>query len=90
MLVQSALEKTALLKAHKAGPWKVKKFEKIYIYKRLRPIKKSATEKRTSHRNFFLMKLNTRHLKFNKMQAVADRERGWGAGGHVQGTGTPT
>jgi hypothetical protein len=36
----------------------------FYIYKRLRPRKKSATEKRKSNRNFLLMKLNTKPLKF--------------------------
>ncbi len=39
------------------------------MYKSLRPRKKSATEKRKSHRNFFIMKLNTKPLKFNKIWA---------------------
>jgi hypothetical protein len=37
--------------------------------------KKSATEKRKSNRNFFLMKLNTKPLKFKC--GLADGEGGW-------------
>jgi hypothetical protein len=38
--------------------------ECTYIYKRLCPRKKSATEKRKSNRNFLLMKFNTKPLNF--------------------------
>jgi hypothetical protein len=56
---------------------KRQKIEIIYIYKRLCPRKKI----RNRYKKLFLMKLNTKLLKFNKMQAVADRERGGQGGG---------
>jgi hypothetical protein len=49
--------------------------------------KYSATEKRKSLRNFLLMKLNTKPLKFKC--GLADGGGGL-AGGPVQGMGTPT
>jgi hypothetical protein len=52
----------------------------IYIYKRLRPIKKNPQQKKERAAKTFKMKLNTKPLKFIG---------GGGGGRHVQGTGTP-
>jgi hypothetical protein len=51
--------------------------------------KKSATEKRKSNRNFLLVKLNTKPLKFKC--GLADGGEGGGrAGRPMQGMGIPT
>ncbi len=52
--------------------------------------KKSATEKRKSSRNFFLVKLNTKPLKFMKKSNLLRGGGGAGGGGrYVQGTWVP-
>jgi hypothetical protein len=61
----------------------------IYIYKRLRPKKKNPQQKKErATETFFLMKLNTKPLKFKC--GLADREGGGRAGRPMQGLGTPT
>jgi len=61
--------------------WETKKTKQslfiFYIYKRLRPKKKSATERRKSRKNFLLMKLNTKPLKFKCGLANRGGGPGW-------------
>jgi hypothetical protein len=69
----------------------------IYIYKRLRPRKKNPQQKkRKSRKSNFLMKLNTKPLKFQTSKILM-RAGWWGramgggqAGRPMQGMGTPT
>jgi len=63
----------------------------FYLYLHIKDFvreKKSATEKRKSNRNFLLMKLNTKPLKFKC--GLADGGGGGQPGGPVQCMGTPT